>query len=370
MQYGFALRYISEVMKWSEPDDGAQTKWLQLMSDFKYDSYQGFLSGSRFFEALLDWLQQFAEEDRPRAYELLNKKLIFINSREIQHLVQRAYPAHILPQIRGRAARKLDSKIYKLASTPETRSVVDKTARSTLFIALSDGARLDLFRRANIGVISNEQILATYEVAENKWLDMSKELKKSTGDQGARFESVVLMDDFTASGTSLLRWEDNVWKGKLKKTCDQLQVHADFLANDYDVIIHHYIGTKQAQTNLTETLNKAKATKQLTQLFLGHGGLPKITFSMDIPDNFLIRPDTSPEWAAFLRKYYDPNIMTDSLSRGGADAIHGFAQCGLPLIIEHNTPNNSLAILWAESSSENPSAHTMRPLFRRRQRHN
>jgi hypothetical protein len=369
MQYGFALRYIAEVMKWSEPAERIETKWLQLMSDFKYDSYQGFLSGSRFSEALLDWLQQFEEKDRPQAYKLLSEKLIFINSREIQHLVQRAYPAQILPQIRARAARQLNTKTYMLASTPETRSAVTKMARRTLFVGLSDGARLDLFRRANIGVISNEQVVTTYEVADNKWEDMMKELWESTGDKQARFEIIVLMDDFTASGTSLLRWEENKWKGKLKKTCDQLQDHADSLAHDYDVIIHHYIGTSQAQTALTDTLNKAKVAKELSQLFVGHGGFPNITFSMDIPENCLIRPDVSFEWSAFLKKYYDPKIMTASLRRGGEDAIHGFAQCGLPLVIEHNTPNNSLAILWAESPSESSSAHTMRPLFRRRQRH-
>ena len=70
-------------------------------------------------------------------------------------------------------------------------------------------------------------------------------------------------------------------------------------------------------------------------------------------------------------KYYDPAIETKSIKVGGTDAKFGFANCGLPVILEHNTPNNSVALLWAESLIEEPPPpHLMRPLFRRRQRHN
>lgn len=86
--------------------------------------------------------------------------------------------------------------------------------------------------------------------------------------------------------------------------------------------------------------------------------------------DIFVRGD-SKELDQFVDKYYDPSIETKSLKVGGTDAKYGFAECGLPLILEHNTPNNSLSFLWAESSpreSEN-KVHQMKPLFRRRQRH-
>lgn len=75
-----------------------------------------------------------------------------------------------------------------------------------------------------------------------------------------------------------------------------------------------------------------------------------------------------PKLDVFLKKYYDPEIMTDSLWEGGCHVQNGFADCGLTLVLEHNTPNNSLAILWATSTRPTTS-HKMRPLFSRRQRH-
>ena len=46
---------------------------------------------------------------------------------------------------------------------------------------------------------------------------------------------------------------------------------------------------------------------------------------------------------------------------------YGYANCALPLVLEHNTPNNSIPILWAETQGK--LGHPMRPLFRRRDRH-
>ena len=51
----------------------------------------------------------------------------------------------------------------------------------------------------------------------------------------------------------------------------------------------------------------------------------------------------------------------------------GYGGCALPLVLAHNTPNNAVALLWAETRGEaredGQPASAMRPLFRRRQRH-
>ena len=52
------------------------------------------------------------------------------------------------------------------------------------------------------------------------------------------------------------------------------------------------------------------------------------------------------------------------MEKGGTDdSKYGFAACGLPLVLHHNTPNNSIALLWSYEDAE------YRGLFPRIQRH-
>ena len=71
--------------------------------------------------------------------------------------------------------------------------------------------------------------------------------------------------------------------------------------------------------------------------------------------------------------YYDPKIRTKHTDIGGVKHLGlGYGGCALPLVLEHNTPNNAVALLWAETEGGDRSgvlAPAMRPLFRRRQRH-
>ena len=47
-------------------------------------------------------------------------------------------------------------------------------------------------------------------------------------------------------------------------------------------------------------------------------------------------------------EYYDKEVEDDHTKIGGTDDVKmGFAGCGLPVILSHNTPNNSLYIFWA-----------------------
>jgi hypothetical protein len=71
--------------------------------------------------------------------------------------------------------------------------------------------------------------------------------------------------------------------------------------------------------------------------------------------------------------YYDPSLRTKHTDVGGVTHLGlGYGGCALPLVLEHNTPNNAVALLWAETAGgdrDGVAAPAMRPLFRRRQRH-
>ena len=71
-------------------------------------------------------------------------------------------------------------------------------------------------------------------------------------------------------------------------------------------------------------------------------------------------------------RYYDHDLFLrreqHCREAGQADMKRGYADCALPIVLDHNTPNNSISLLWAETDGTN-GAHSMRPLFRRRDRH-
>ena len=45
--------------------------------------------------------------------------------------------------------------------------------------------------------------------------------------------------------------------------------------------------------------------------------------------------------------YYDPKAFDKHIAVGGTTSAQlGFAACALPVVLSHNTPNNSVYILW------------------------
>jgi hypothetical protein len=354
-------------MDWSFEVDNRETTWLRMMSDVKYDSYRDFWAGSRFAEALLNWIQQFDQRDRQAAYDLIRKRLAFISFPEMGHLVNRTLPAFARQIMVARAAAKCHVPTYLVWGRPEARKLCEDVMARTLFIGLSDGARIDGFRRANAGIIANDQVALGYEISKEKWEDLHQSLRDRTKQPGAVFEVLFLIDDFTGSGKTLLRQEGDEWKGKLKKLAESFDAERERFSGDCIIAVHHYIGTAKARQSIAQLLERAKSPTGPKPWFPSS---PVPSFDLVIADESVITRGTDPAIDGLVDRYYDPAIMTKSLLVGGKDCKFGFAACGLSLVLEHNTPNNSLSLLWAESPSGGPEPpHRMRPLFRRRQRH-
>ncbi len=128
--------------------------------------------------------------------------------------------------------------------------------------------------------------------------------------------------------------------------------------------MHHYISTEQSEATLIE--RDAAVRKELgsSDWFREI----EISSGMRLPPEFVVTGQSHREFGALIQAYYDDSIEDEHMQKGGDDARFGFGKCGLPLVLEHNTPNNSLALLWAETDG-GCGKHPMRPLFRRRQRH-
>ncbi|UWU25942.1 hypothetical protein N2601_33275 (plasmid) [Rhizobium sp. CB3060] len=363
------LSLIAELMQWDNDEATAEYGWLQLMSSIKYDGYADFRAGIRFFESLATWLRQFKQDDRKTAYAFIRQRLVYISAAEMQRVIEIFVPETVTPSLRKAAAIEAGIKPYEVWGRKEGVEAFNRVLRRSLFIGLSDGSRIDVLRRANAGRLSQEQIVPMMNIGREKWDDLGKELRKEQGED-ARFDNVYLIDDFTASGTTFIRQVDGEWKGKLKKFNDMIcdaRKHDGFpIADNYRLHIHHYVSTDQARIALRDRVTDACANweeKSFADVDISEGCLLPSRLRLGQPDD-----------AAMLKlceDYYDDQLYLRLKKHcdeaGQSHMKFGYADCAIPLVLEHNTPNNSLSILWAETSGK--LGHAMEPLFRRRDRH-
>jgi hypothetical protein len=365
MNQGLALKILSGIMNWNTDQARVQFAWLRLISRLKYDGYQDYLAGARFVESLATWLQQFEPEEREAAYEFVRRNLVYVGTAEMQHLVEAVYPETVQRRLVRAVAERLGIPQYRVWSQPEATDAYNLLLRKTLFLGLSDGARIDAFRRANVGIISNEQVVVATQIDSGKWASLLGDLREHTGDGQARFSTVYLIDDFVASGTTLLKKRNSEWSGKLIKFWDSTtSVLGSHFEPDLLVCIHHYISSHRASVAVEDNYGQAFRERSDIGLFRN----VEFSFGTILPEDLPIDEARYNEFMQLVEKYYDPVIETPHMKQGGEDARLGFGRGALPLILEHNTPNNSVALLWAETEG-GEGAHAMRPLFRRRQRH-
>ena len=286
----------------------------------------------------------------------------------MRHVVELFYPETVQPRLVQRVAEVRGIPQYRVWADQAATQLYRSLLRKTLFIELSDGARIDVFRRSNAGVISNEQVVTAPRIIGTKWDELLNDLRNATGQPGDQFAFVYLVDDFTASGYTLLRERGVAWEGKLVRFWDDLQdanVVESHFERGWTLCVHHYISTTQADETIRERDNAIRSVK-------GNGNwFERVEFSCGtlLPGDLRINLREHPDFAALVEKYYDDSIETKHMKLGGENARLGFSRaCALPLVLEHNTPNNSIALLWAETLGTQEK-RAMRPLFRRRQRH-
>ncbi|WP_193368051.1 phosphoribosyltransferase-like protein [Pelagibius marinus] len=381
-----ALNLVADVMKWDNEVATREYAWLRLISTMKYDGYSDFRAGVRFLESLVSWLRQFDEADRAVAYAFVKERLVYISTLEMQRVIEAFIPETVTPYLRKSVASELGIKPYEVWKTSQGATAFKRRLRRCLFVGLSDGSRIDVLRRANAGRLSQEQVIPMMNVDDEKWKSLAGDLKDELG-ADARFDDVYLIDDFTASGTTFIRFPDNKPEGKLykfEKIVQEAKVRfnkkaEDFpLADAYTLHIHHYTSTSQAHDALDERV--AEANERLQNMSFGAW---LITEGMLLPSDLRVATIDKTTRAATLTRPADGPIVDlcgrhydDDLFKrlekhcrkaGQTDMKYGYADCALPLILEHNTPNNSIPLLWAETNGK--LGKPMHPLFFRRDRH-
>lgn len=357
-----AARLLGSAMGWSEVDTPSDLRPFQILARYKYDRYGRFEPGRKFVDSFALWLRQFNSlQERRAAFEFIKDKLIFISNLELDHLARIAFPFFIKPAIRTRVANELGLRPYQIA-TIEASTLFQRRARETLYLGMSDGARIDAFRRSSPD-INHEQVYGTYEVRTNRLRKMHSKLVEHLPNEDPgqlSFTSVFLIDDISASGTSLIRENDGVFDGRLFAFAEQLSAdiregNSIFSGGDTRVYIVLYLATEQALEHIDRVLEMWTDAPWNVK--------PQIIVVQELTESIRVSTESSPEMAHLIDEYYDPAIQNEHTDEGGTSLHFGFASCGLPLVLAHNTPNNSIALLWADGSQ------IMQPLFPRKERH-
>lgn len=367
MRDALAEKLLAEVLGWNPEDVARERPLLQALAAFKYDEYEQYSPGMRFVESLACWLSQFDPADRSVAYRFMRERLVFCSAQEMNHLVETAYPDYIRPIILERVAseKKLNRRhVGHVAASPAFRV----RQRQCLFLGLSDGARIDAFRRAN-RELDHEQIWQTHELSPNRVDELLAKLDthvakidpEAQNENSKGFRTIVLLDDFSASGSSYFaKKADGTTSGKVAKFLNSLSNATDPLhqlrcSGGVELIILIYMATERAVEHLRSSLANHRVD--------GVGDVRVETVQL-VPHTIAMVRGNSAEYGPLIEKYYDSEVFDIHLQKGNTiDAKYGYADCGLPVVLHHNTPNNSIALLWSYEDRD------IRGLFPRVQRH-
>lgn len=367
MKDQLAEQLLAKVMGWKSPEDfGKDGLPLQAMATYKYDEYQQFSPGMRFMESLALWLGQFETlEQRKTALAFVRQRLVFISTAEMNHLVSISYPDYVRPMLLSKVAAEAGLPKWHLAKVASSLDFRVRE-RKCLFLGLSDGSHTDVFRRSNPH-LSNEQVRQSHELTEDRIDDLRTELKKDlktlqhrdVRDEECVFRSVVLLDDFSASGVSYVRKKsDGSIGGKVGRFLNALHDAARplarlFVEDKLEIVLVLYMATERAERALRDGIAES---------CIKHGQEAHVVVVQPFPEGHRVLPGTVPEFDALIESHYDSENESSSTDLGGTDLKYGFAGGALPLVLSHNTPNNAIALLWAEGPK-------MRPLFPRVTRH-
>lgn len=366
---------LAKVMNWTPKDVANERPDLQALATFKYDEYHQFSPGMRFIESLALWLDQFGSDDeRRQAYGFIRSRLIFISHAEMAHLVAVAFPDFIRPLLIHQTAASLgvsERLVTKIVISKEYKVL----QRQSLFLGLSDGARIDLFRRSNPEEVSNEQVFQTYEISTDKAKDLHSKLEsglkavlgRNPTPSEKKFRMIFLLDDFSGSGLSYLRKESNgpnglKYAGKIHKIFGSISgangpLNSLVNLNDLHICLLLYVATEKARAHLDNLIKEWRRDNNISS----YCSLMSI---QPLPDAVKLQPGKDRQVIDLLKKYFDSSIINEHYRKGLCDEPHlGFDQCALPLILSHNTPNNSLPLLWFEEGRD------YRGLFPRVNRH-
>ncbi len=358
MRDELAGRLLDQLLTWTSEEQAVWMADLRRLATHKYDDYEGFVAGERFFESLVRWLRQFDTPEKRRILiTFIRKELIFISSQEMHHAIACVYPDFIRRELILRVADELGVSRYQVKRIVASNDF-HTLRRKTLYLGLSDGARLDRLRRSS-PELSHEQFWLSPELGTHAVETMKRKLTEAIAEKKllgqAQFRHVVFVDDFYGSGTSLLHRKNNGdWGGKLARA--RTHLNSDLRSGQNPLVeegahitVVVYIASEKAEKHIKDTLTVFEPDWKLKVI-------QRLPTSVSCDD---------PLFAELCEWFFD-DVLVDKHKKRRTPL--GYGDAALPLVLHHNTPNNSVSVLWADSV-DREDGERRHALFRRYERH-
>ena len=252
MNSNLANQLLASIMNWDPKSLAAERAALEFMGRMKYDAYDRYMPGMRFMSSLVQWLNDIDEEDRNIAFKFVKEQLVFISSTQMNYLVDLLYDSKIRSILLNTATKELGMASY-MHSNNKVRKQFEIEKRCSLVVGLSDGAHIDILRRS--AHFNNEQVLTNYYPDSKKLKDMLDALHHDGSLPNASdlfFKRIFLIDDFTASGKSFIRYDNNDkrFHGKLKKIIDELCAESDTNTEQEKQHLNYLFNPKNKEINI------------------------------------------------------------------------------------------------------------------------
>ena len=357
-----ASEILMRTMGWSQTDVNRNLPILQILSDYGYDEYQQFRPGMRFIESLARWLHQLPQSKKDAAFEFVRDRLLYITQDQMKQIISLVYREYVVPVLLQQISDESGCDIpYWHTQRLHDSSKFKVLRRKCLFLGLSDGAQVDVFRRFS-PELSNEQVYRTHEMNQARASKIGDALRNDLEEPDACFRNIFLLDDFSGSGYTYLRPKKFKWSGKLHCFYESITSEHDPLSglvnrSDLRVWLVLYAVTERAMTHLEEYGRKIFADIKFS-----------VTAMHTIPDDIKYDETENEKFTELIKDkaYGCEGLEKDEhIAVGDTSRLHlGFDGCALPLILNHNTPNNSLPILH-----RNDEHTAFRGLFPRVSRH-
>ena len=363
MQEELAARILTRTMDWKDSSRiNQEIEDIQIIAEMKYDDYQQYTHGQRYIEKLSMWLSKFENKaDRELAYKFIKENLIFISEKEMWQLVSVAFEMFMKPVLMEKTKEFCSCRA--ITDIRERKDVFKFFRRSALFLGLSDGSHMDYFRRHN-KQLSHEQVFVHYDFSKKRAQEMNEKLIESNDyhhlkdrylkDEGDSFHSVFLLDDFSGSGKSYIRYDmdENEWKGKII-TFIKLAKELNMNFSQMDIHVVLYVATRKALAEIRDNI-KEYCMEQENRVVQIEVNAVQIVNKMELIPGTEIFEWLSRDFAEMKKRLNGDEDYIDNHYRKG-DITYpflGFDGCSLALVINHNTPNNSFPVIWFESKNE------------------
>ncbi len=351
MKSELAETILKSVMNWADPGTiSNELQEIQVISEIKYDDYQQYTHGMRYIENLALWLREFDNpNEREVAYKFIKENLIFISEEEMRQIISVAFEIDMKPKLLD--LTKEICCLNNIIDISERKRIWKYIRRTTLFLGLSDGSHIDYFRRQNAD-LSNEQVFVHYDFSEEKSIDMLSELNndddatyvqnKYFSGRKISFRNIFLLDDFTASGKSYIRY-DGKWRGKIVKFFDRLN-KVNYNSEETQIHIVLYVATGKAISYIRDQIDKYKIECNINGIITINAiqFIDPLILEETSEMYHIIKKDYEKHESKKHRSFVDKHYMKGNC----INPFLGFDGCKLALVLYHNTPNNSLPIIW------------------------